>query len=215
MELHTFVGSPNGRKVEAVIAHLGLKVEIVHIEFPTGLRAPQYLALNPNAMSPAFTDGDFTLTESNAIMQYLAEKGGDDSFFPRRPRARADIVRWQFWETAHFNRAFGTLAFEAFAKPRLGIGPTDDDLVRRAQESLERFAPVLDGHMKNRRFVAGDTVTVADYSVATFEGYRGTVPFDWSRYPRINAYFDRVHALEPWAKTAPIRATQAEIEEAA
>ncbi len=96
-------------------------------------------------MSPTFIDGDFTLTELNAIMQYLAEKAGDESLFPREPRARADVVRWQFWETAHFNRAFGTLAFETFAKPRLGIGPTDDDLVRRAQESLERFAPVLDG----------------------------------------------------------------------
>ena len=69
--------------------------------------------------------------------------------------------------------------------------------------------------MKNRRFVAGERVTVADYSVATFEGYGALFPFDWSRFPAINAYFDRVHALESWARTAPLRATQAEMEEAA
>ncbi len=216
MELHTFVGSPNGRKVEAVIAHLRMDVEIVHLDFPTGLRTPEYLALNPNAMSPTFVDGDFTLSESSAIMQYLADKAGDGSLFPREPRERADVVRWQFWETAHFNRAFGALAFETVAKPNLGIGPTDGDLVRRAQESLERFAPVLEAHFSGRRFAVSDAVTLADYSLATFEAYRPAVPFDWSRYPDVNAYFDRVHALEPWTSTAPIsRSTKKKMEQAA
>lgn len=203
MELHTFVGSPNGRKVEAVIAHLDLNVEIVHIDFPSGLRAPEYLALNPNAMSPTFTDGDFALTESNAIMQYLAEKAGDASLFPRAARDRADVVRWQFWEVAHFNRALGALAFETIAKPRLGIGSPDEPQVRQAMEGMARFAPVLEAHVRDRSYLVGEAVTIADYSVATFEGYRGAVPFDFAPYAGISAYFDRVRSLEPWKRSAP------------
>lgn len=203
MQLHTFVGSPNGRKVEAVIAHVGLEVEIVHLDFPTGLRAPEYLALNPNAMSPTLVDGDFTLTESNAIMQYVAEKADDRSILPRETCARADVTRWQFWESAHFNRAFGTLAFEVFAKPQLGIGPPDANLVRGAKESLGRFAPVLERRVAGRAFLVGNAVTLADYAVATFEGYRTKVPFDFAPFPGINAYFDRIHALEPWERSAP------------
>jgi glutathione S-transferase len=203
MQLYTFVGSPNGRKVEAVIAHVGLAVEIAHMDFPVGLRAPEYLALNPNAMSPTLVDEDFTLTESNAIMQYLAEKAGDRSIFPREPRARADVTRWQFWESAHFNRAFGALAFEIVAKPRLGIGPADPDLVRGAIEKLARFAPVLERRVTDRAFLVGSAVTVADYAVATFEGYRDAVPFDFTPFSGVNAYFDRIHALEPWVRSAP------------
>jgi glutathione S-transferase len=203
MQLYTFVGSPNGRKVEAVIAHVGLDVEIVHLDFPAGLRAAEYLALNPNAMTPTLVDDDFTLTESNAIMQYIAEKAGDHSVLPREARAHADVTRWQFWESAHFNRAFGALAFEVVAKPLLGLGPEDADLVRGATESLGRFAPVLERRVANRAFLVGNAVTVADYTVATFEGYRTRVPFDFAPFPGINAYFDRIHALEPWQQSAP------------
>ena len=53
MKLHTFVGSPNARKVEAVINHLGLDIEIEYHDFLAGeLRSPDFVALNPNAMVP-------------------------------------------------------------------------------------------------------------------------------------------------------------------
>ena len=121
MRLHTFVGSPNGRKVEAVINHLDLTVEIDYRDiFEGGLGAPDYLALNPNAMAPTLVDGSFVLWESTAIMQYLADKVGGEALFPRDPRRRADIVRWQCWELAHFNRAFGTIVLEVLVNPNLG-----------------------------------------------------------------------------------------------
>jgi glutathione S-transferase len=60
MILHTVPGSPNGRRVEAVIAHLGLQVEIRHYDLFKGeLKLPNYLALNANAKAPTLQDGDF------------------------------------------------------------------------------------------------------------------------------------------------------------
>ena len=205
MKLHTFVGSPNGRKVEAVIDHLGLPVEIVHHDFPGGLQAPGYLALNPNAMAPTLVDGTFALWELTAIMQYLADKAGDDALFPRDPRRRADVVRWQCWELAHFNRAFSLLAFEFVAKPHLGIEPGDQVLVEAACRDLARFAPVLDRHMADRRYLVGDGLTIADYAMIVFESYRSAVPFDWAPYPHLNAYFDRARMANSWVRTAPAR----------
>jgi len=202
MELHTVVGSPNGHKVEAVIDHLGLAVTMVRHDFPSGLRAPDYLALNPNAMVPTLVDGGFTLWESSAIMQYLADKAGDDALFPRDPRKRAEVVRWQFWETAHFNRALGTLAFETVAKPRRGL-PANAGLVEPARADLARFAPVLEAHLAGRSHMVGDAITIADYSMIMCEGYRDKVPFDFAPYPNINAYFDRVREVGPWVRTAP------------
>jgi glutathione S-transferase len=74
MKLHYVVGSPNCRKVHAVINALGLQVEFAYLDFFRGdLRGADYLAMNPNAMVPVLVDGDFVLTESNAIMNYLAD----------------------------------------------------------------------------------------------------------------------------------------------
>jgi glutathione S-transferase len=71
-------------------------------------------------------------------------------------------VRWQCWDLAHFNRAFGTLAFETFAKPNLNLGPTDEALVAGALTELARRAPVLERHLENRRYLVGNGITIAD-----------------------------------------------------
>ncbi|MDP3749426.1 MAG: glutathione S-transferase family protein [Phenylobacterium sp.] len=201
LKLHTVAGSPNGRKVEAVIAHLGLKVEILHHDFRE-LASPAFKAINPNGMVPVLAVEGYRLTESNAIMQYLAEKAGDERLYPRDARGRAEVARWQAWELVHFNRAFGALAFEAVAKPSLKLGPADPVAVAEAQVGLARFAPVLEAHMKDRAFLLGDNLTIADYSVATFESYRTITPFDWSPFAAVNAYLDRVHATEVWQRVS-------------
>lgn len=208
MKLYTVVGSPNSRKVEAVINHLGLEVERRYLDFFTGdLRQPAYLSLNPNGMVPTLVDGDFALWETTAIMQYLADKaaaaGGSDALFPREPKKRADVVRWQAWDLAHYNRAFGVIAFEAVAKPGFNLGPTNHALVEAMTQNLVRFARVLDAHMTGRRYAAGEGVTLADYSLIHLEGFKEAIPFDWSPYPHLNAYYDRMRKNEHWAKTAP------------
>ena len=201
MKLHIVPGSPNSRKVEAVVHHLGLNIEIrEHDLFAGDLRKPDYLALNSNARVPTLEDGDFVLWQSNAIMQYLADRAGDERIFPRQPQARADVIRWQFWELAHFNQPFGTLAFEVMAKPRRGL-QTDHAAVALAQAALARSAPVLDARVAARRYLVGETVTLADYSMVPLESYRSGVPFDWSPYPHLNAYLDRISRLEPWVRS--------------
>jgi len=202
MKLHTFVGSPNSHKVEAVIRHLGLEVDIHHHDPLAGdLCRPEYLALNPNGKVPVLEDGGFVLSESNAIMQYLADKASDGSLFPRDPQRRADVARWQFWELAHFNKAFGILAVETVAKPKFNLGPTNQALVEVALADLARYTPVLERHLGDREYMVGDGITLADYSVIAIEAYRPSVPFDWSPYRRINAYFDRIRAVEHWRRT--------------
>lgn len=201
MKLHIVPGSPNSRKVEAVICHLGLRLEIQeHDLFAGDLRKASYLAINANARVPTLEDGNFVLWESNAIMQYLADKAGDERLFPREPQARADVIRWQFWELTHFNRDFGALAFETVAKARRGL-PSDSALVTLAQAGLARSAPVLNAHVAQRRYLVGDHVTLADYSVVPLESYRSLVPFDWAPYPHLNSYLDAVSRLEPWVRS--------------
>jgi glutathione S-transferase len=204
MELYNVVGSPNCRKVLAVINHLGIKVDIEYLDFFAGdLATADYGAVNPNRMVPALRDGNVTLWESNAIMQYLADKAPGNTLFPRDPGARADVVRWQCWELAHYNKAFGLLAYESVLKPNFLKQETNRPVVQWAQHELARFAAVLDAHMKGRQYVVGDGITLADYSVAHVEAFKEAVPFDWNPYPHLNTYYDRMRAAPHWAATAP------------
>ena len=195
-------GVADGRKVIATIEHLSLDVELIdHDLFNGALQLPTYLAINANAKVPTLVDGDFVLWESNAIMQYLAEQNGDEHLLPRDVRARAELTRWQLWESAHFNAAFGALAFEVVAKPHSGIAAPDESVISNAMRQLARFAPVLEHHLKGKRYLVGDHLTIADFSVATFECYREITPFDWRPFSRANAYFDRMKELPAWVRS--------------
>jgi len=204
MKLHYVVGSPNCRKVHAVINHLGLKVDFEYLDFFSGeLKAGEYLGINPNGMVPALQDGKLKLWESNAIMQYLADQAPANSLYPEDAQARADVHRWQCWELAHFNKALGVLSFETVAKPNFLKMAPDADAVSWSTRELARHAPVLDASLKGRKYLVGNDVTLADYSVAHLEGFKDIAPFDWKPYPHLNAYFERMRAVPHWSKTAP------------
>lgn len=204
MKLYYVVGSPNCRKVHAVINHLNLKVDVEYLDFFTGdLQGPAYRALNPNGMVPTLVDGPLKLWESNAIMQYLADTPGGEALFPRDAKRRADIVRWLAWELAHFNKALGILAFETVAKPTFMKQPPNKALVEIATADLTKFTPVLDAHMAGRSFASGEGITLADYALIHLESFKDAVPFDWSKFKNLNAYFDRMRKVDHWVKTAP------------
>jgi glutathione S-transferase len=201
MILHTVPGSPNGRRVAAVISHLGLEVEIRQYDLFKGeLKLPRYLALNGNAKAPTLQDDDFVLWETTAIMQYLCEHVGNTDLFPAIPRIRADITRWQCWEGLYFNAALSTMAFESVAKPKRDAGPPDAALIEQARATLDRFAPVLDSHLHGRKYLVDEHLTLADYSMATFEPYIKKVPYDFTPFRHIRSYFERMSQSEHWAR---------------
>jgi glutathione S-transferase len=207
MKLYILPPSPNSQKVLAVVHHLGLTPEIVALDLAAGdLATPEYLALNPNGLVPVLVDGAFRLWESNAINQYLAERVGGSPLFPRDPQVRADVVRWQFWEQTHFNKAFGTLVFESLIKPKLGLGEASAGLVEFCLRETGRFARVLDAHLHGRSTVVGDDISLADYAMVCLEKYRGATAFDWSPFRNINRYFDAIRETEAWTRAASFQA---------
>ncbi len=202
MKLYYVPGSPNCRKVHAVINHLGIDVDFEYLDFLAGdLKKPEFLALNPNAMVPVLVDGDLRLTESNAIMQYLADDA-DNTLFPKDPKLRADVVRWQCWELAHYNKALGVASFELVIKPNFFNQDANQALVDWGRSELQRFAPVLDSALQGREWLVGNTLTLADYSVAHTEMFADAVGFDWNPYANILAWYERMRAIPHWASTA-------------
>lgn len=203
MELYVANGSTNCRKVQAVARHLAIEVETIYLDYRRGdLKSDRYLAIAPTAKVPALDDDGFLLWESNAIAKYLCSKRPDHPLYPADPRVQADIDRWLSWEIAHFNDQLGILSFQTVLKPTVFGERPDDHIAAWSMRMLHGHAAVLERHLAGRTFMVGEAVTIADYAIIHLESLKDRTPFDWSPYPSVNAYFDRMRADPHWIATA-------------
>jgi glutathione S-transferase len=204
MKLYINQGSPNVRRVRLTAAVLGIELEEEVLDLRKGeQRAPAYLRLNPNGSVPTLVDGDFVLTESRAIMQYLAARKPEAGLLPGDERLRADVTRWQFWDASHFSPPLGTFFFEKLVKPMIGAGEPDARRIEDALAGFRRFATVLDRHLEGKEHVVGTALTLADLTLASSLMYAERTEVPLSEFPAIQAWFSRIAAMDAWASTAP------------
>ena len=204
MKLIGFPASPNTWKVRAVAAHLGISLDFELVDLTKGAsRTTDYLALNPTGRAPVLIDGDFKLWESNAIMQYLASQK-PNLLWPDDARARADIVRWQSWQLAHWSKeGFEPLLFQRIVKQILNLGPPDEATVAAGLEAFNKEVAVLEAHLAKQPNLAGEEVTLADFSVVAPLFYAERAGLPLASYPNVSGWFARVAALPCWKETAP------------
>ena len=203
IELHVFPPSPRAFKVMAAANHLGIDHKLNFVDLRKGdQKAPAYVALNPNMRMPTLTDGDFVLWESNAILQYLAGMKPESGLLPRDERARLDVIRWQFWDLAHWDPACAIFAFEYVVKPVvLKMGEPDMAALAKGAEAFHRAARVLDGQLKGRRYVTGEALTVADFSLGAGMNLAEMANYPLEPYGEIRRWFTGLSALPAWQKT--------------
>lgn len=204
MKLYGVSGSPRTWKVRAVAAHLGITLDYEQLDFAKGQhRTPEYLALNPTGRTPTLVDGDFVLWESDAIMQYLGDTK-PSTLWPDDSRTRADIMRWQNWQSAHWGSdACMPLLFQNVVKGRFNLGTPDPAIVAKATEAFHKEARVLDAHLAKRDWLVGDTPTLADFTVGSYLFYAKEAELPLAPYANINRWFARLSALPCWTATAP------------
>jgi glutathione S-transferase len=204
MKLYYHPASPNGRRAILTLRHLGLQAEEVVVNFQRGdLTTAEYTKLNPNQKIPTLIDDDFVLWESNAIMQYLASKKPESGLLPRDERGRANVLRWQAWNLAHFAPAVGTFNWENLLRQVFGGGEPDVAKLAQAEKELARFGAVLEGQLQHSRYVTGEQLTVADFSLASTLMYRVPARVPLEPFPRIRAWMEGIEALPAWRETVP------------
>lgn len=204
MKLYLNKLSPNVRRVLLTAAQLGIDLEEIPVDFAKAQhKSPEYTKMNPNGAVPTLVDGDFVLTESRAIMQYLAAKKPESGLFPRDVAAAADVTRWQFWDASHFSPAIGTIVFEKLIKPMMGIGEPDQGKIAEGLAGFRRWGAVLDKHLEGRKFVVGNALTVADLTLASTLMYAKQVELPLAEFPRIEAWFGPITASDAWKKSNP------------
>lgn len=190
----------NPRKVCAAARHLHSPVEFVRVQLANGQVLPEFAALNPNRRVPVLEDDGRVLWESNAIMIYLARKAGSD-LWPEDER-QIEVLRWLFWDANHFSRHGGALYFQGVIKPMFGRTP-DPAAVEEATGFFRFFAKVLDDHLRDRRYLVGDTLTVADFAVGAALPYAERAKIPLAEFPAVARWHERLNALPAWREPFP------------
>jgi len=186
-----FHPSPNPAKVALFLEEAGLPYELVPVDTRKGEQFdPAFLAINPNAKTPAITDGDVTVFDSNAILLYLAEKTGQ--FLPdNTPIMRGELLSWLMFVATGIGPYSGqAVHFRHFApEPK-------DYAVNRYLFEARRHYGILDARLADRRYMLGDDYTIVDMAVW---GWARVVPFvlgddAWTSMPNLKRLFDEISA---------------------
>ncbi|WP_299068010.1 glutathione S-transferase N-terminal domain-containing protein [Accumulibacter sp.] len=170
IDLYT-AATPNGHKISIALEELALPYTLHALDLASGeQKEPWFLAINPNGRIPAIVDraeDDFAVFESGAILLYLAEKTG--RLLPHDARGRSRVVQWLMFQMGGIGPMMGqaNVFFRYFPEK---IQPAID----RYQGECRRLFRVLDGHLRDHEYLAGD------YSIADIANWAWVRTHRWS-----------------------------------
>jgi glutathione S-transferase len=194
--------SPHCKRVMVAAHEFGITLEMQMVDPSKGEhKTPEYLAMNPNAKIPTLVTEDGPMWESAAILTYWAEKFPEKNLMPKSLFGRYDCMRWMFWTACHYERAAFAGLGEKVIKPMMG-GTMDAAAYAAAQKEHERFAAVVDGHLKNQAWMLGANFSIADIDLAIPVESAMMAGFDVSKFTHLKMWFDKVCARDSWKKSA-------------
>ncbi|KAJ4316301.1 hypothetical protein N0V94_005510 [Neodidymelliopsis sp. IMI 364377] len=173
-----------------------------YINYFTGQhKSDEYKKINPHATVPAATDGDLTITESNAILQYAADVTGAESMYPKDLKHRALVNKWLLWESCQWFPSCYIYLVEYVVKPLLKAEP-DQKAVDAEAERFHTLAGILNNQLGKTKWLTGDNVTIADIAVAAPMHLHAASCFPLDKYPNLKRWMtDNVEQLDSWKKT--------------
>jgi glutathione S-transferase len=202
LTLHVFPPSPRAFKVLVVAHHLGLDYQLSLCDLTKGdQKSAAYTAINPNQRMPSLEEDDFKLWESNAIIQYLAIKKPESGLLPADERGRADVARWQFWESTSWDPACAILVFERVIKAFFGRGAPDPTEVEKGLQKFHHAAKVLDAHLRGRTYICGNRLTLADFAIGADLTMAEPAQLPLEGYGEIRRWAAILADLPAWQRT--------------
>ena len=198
--------SSNALKVRFLLAELGLPHErrTVALSRP---RPDWYLALNPVGGIPALEDDGFVLSESHAILRYLAAREGRDDLYPAAPRERAVVD--EFLDRFHTGIRAAFFRHEAPAlgyhrdKGGMGAVPPDPAAAAEAERAIQPTLALLDSLVGPDHVVLG-RMTIADCALAPVLHRSLGTGLDLSPHPRLEALRAALVALPSFVAAEPV-----------
>ncbi|MEM8824894.1 MAG: glutathione S-transferase family protein [Pseudomonadota bacterium] len=193
IQLHCFGESGNSYKAALALELSGLDWEPVFVDFFGGQsRTSEWRAENPMGEAPLLIDGDFKLSQSGAIQQWISDKTGK---FAGEGDDKYQVLRWVLWDNHKLSSNAGMTRF------LMNFLPEDkrpEDVIAFQQGRLKAAYEVLNAHLQDRNWIVGDSLTNADISCCSYLFYPEPFGFDRADWPAIDAWLDRIAALPGW-----------------
>jgi GST-like protein len=195
----------NGKKISVALEEMGLDYEFHPIDISKDEQfQPHFLKISPNNRIPAIIDTEgpdgkeISVFESGAILIYLAEKTG--KFMPNDAHKRVEVLEWLMWQMGGLGPMQGQAHhFRRAAKEQVPYG------IKRYTDETNRLYGVLDRRLEGRDFICND-LSIADFACIGWVSRWEWVDIDWTKYPNLKAWFDRMMARPAIAKGMDIQA---------
>lgn len=191
MKIYGDVQSGNCYKVKLLLSLLNIKHEWLHINILNAeTQTSDFLFMNPNGKIPVLilNDGKI-LTESNAILGYLAE---DTQFIPSDRYKKAKMYEWLFFEQYSHEP---TIAVARFIKKYLGLPQGRLEEYKNLLPKGNKALSIMENSLSKSKFLIGDNITLADISLYAYTHVAHEGGFDLSLYPNIQAWCARIKCL--------------------
>jgi glutathione S-transferase len=202
MKLYYHPASTASRPVLLFAAESGIDLEMQLVDIFKGEHhQAAYTALNPNALVPMLEDDGFRLTESSAILKYLADKV-DSPLYPKDLRQRARVNERMDWFNTQLDRdyCFGLVFAQLLPHHRRRSDEAQAGTVQWGQERSRVWLQVLNDHIlgPDRAYVCGDAITIADHFGAGLLTLGEVIGCDFAAYPHVRGWLARMKALKSW-----------------
>jgi glutathione S-transferase len=202
MKLYIDPISTTSRPVMMLAAEANIEHEKVVIKLMEGEHHKEpFASLNPNRLVPVLQEGDFVLTESSAIMKYLADKA-DSPLYPKEPKARARVNERMDWFNTNFYREWGyNLIYPQIFPHHVRPGDVNQGVIAWGQEKSRVVLRLLNDHIiGDKPYVCGDALTIADIFGAQILSMAQVIGYDLGSYPKVAAWIDRLKERPSWAE---------------
>ncbi|RWC34225.1 MAG: glutathione S-transferase family protein [Mesorhizobium sp.] len=192
-----FSRNPNPRLAVAVARYLGVNVEFEFASpFAPG-QAEKFRRLNPNLSLPILVEEEGkSLWEADAIACRLSRHAHSD--FWRTGDDEPEMIRWLSWGKEHFAFACDMVHFERGTKQRYGIGPIDQERVEEGLRQFHTAAAILDAMLAERQWLVGNSVSYADFRMATFLPFNDAARLPLDDYFSLSRWYRRLDEIDAW-----------------
>ncbi|MEZ0309903.1 MAG: glutathione S-transferase family protein [Ramlibacter sp.] len=195
--LHCFAQSGNSFKVALMLRLLHQPWEPVFVDYMNGAtRDPSWRdQANEMGEAPVLDDGPRRLSQSGAILTYLARKHG--AFGGRTEDEQLEVLRWLLFDNHKFTSFFATYRWMKSFAP----AAPDPVILAFLKGRIDGAFGIADKHLATRKFMVGDTPTIADISMCAYLCYpKEESGYDLpAQFPHVAAWLARVQALDGYA----------------
>ncbi len=204
MKLYMHPVSMTSRPVRLFIAENNIRVDEIVVDLMKGEHCqPPFTTINPNKQVPVLDDDGFRLTESSAILKYLADKIGSPAY-PKDLKQRAKVNEMMDWLNTQFYReyGYGFVYPQIFANNKRPTDAAQQACLEWSRERAQNWLKVLDQHWLGPRanYLCGERISIADYLGAAFVSAGEIIRQDFSAYPNVGRWLDNMKKLRSWAK---------------